>query len=130
MVDTFCIMYEDRKMKPIEVVLRRGKGWWGWTMEQMKLIKIYCKHICKCHNISPLYNYYILIKYFKKKSLNDAFLEHVPWFSKTWWYFPYFKYFHYQIFSYLHNCFFIGYFLLLQDKLLGGYGFCLFCSLP
>jgi hypothetical protein len=26
MVDTFCIMYEDRKMKPIEVVLRRGKG--------------------------------------------------------------------------------------------------------
>jgi hypothetical protein len=29
-------------------------------MEGVNLIKIYCKHIHKCHNISPLYNYYVL----------------------------------------------------------------------
>jgi hypothetical protein len=31
-------------------------------MEGVNLIKIYCKHICKCHSASPLYNYYMLIK--------------------------------------------------------------------
>jgi hypothetical protein len=31
-------------------------------MKGVNLIKIYCKHICKCHNVSALYNYYMLIK--------------------------------------------------------------------
>jgi hypothetical protein len=31
-------------------------------MEVIVLIKMYCKHICKCHYVSPLYNYYMLIK--------------------------------------------------------------------
>jgi hypothetical protein len=51
-------MYESRTMKPVEIVLRRG--------EEMRendggVNTIYCKHICKCHNESLLYNYYMLI---------------------------------------------------------------------
>jgi hypothetical protein len=30
-------------------------------MEGVNLIKIYSKHICKCHDVSSLYNYYMLI---------------------------------------------------------------------
>jgi hypothetical protein len=30
-------------------------------MERGDLIKIYCKHICKCHKVSPMYNCYMLI---------------------------------------------------------------------
>jgi hypothetical protein len=29
---------------------------------EVNLIKIYCKHICKCHNVIPLCNYYMQIK--------------------------------------------------------------------
>jgi hypothetical protein len=46
-------MYENTIMKPVEIVLRRrremrekGRG--------VNLIKIYYKHICKCHNESPI----------------------------------------------------------------------------
>jgi hypothetical protein len=35
-------------------------SWWG-----VNLIKIYAGYICKCHNVSFLYNYYMLIN--KKK---------------------------------------------------------------
>jgi hypothetical protein len=31
-------------------------------MNKNDLVMIYCKHICKCHNEFPLYNYYMLIK--------------------------------------------------------------------
>jgi hypothetical protein len=34
----------------------------------VNLIKIYCKHICRCHNVYSLYNYYKLIKSNNKKS--------------------------------------------------------------
>jgi hypothetical protein len=40
----FVSIYENRSMKPVEIVLRReGKK------EGVNLTKIYCKHICKCH---------------------------------------------------------------------------------
>jgi hypothetical protein len=26
MVDVFCIMYENKSLKPVEIVLRRGRG--------------------------------------------------------------------------------------------------------
>jgi hypothetical protein len=48
-------------MKPAEIVLRSGGGRMRETDEGGKS-KIYCKHIYKCHNISFLYNYYMLIK--------------------------------------------------------------------
>jgi hypothetical protein len=38
-------------MKPIEIVLRRGGR--GIAMEGVNLIKIYGKHICKCHHVPP-----------------------------------------------------------------------------
>jgi hypothetical protein len=38
-------------------------------MERVNLIKIYCEHICKCHNESPLHNYYMLIKKKKRKKI-------------------------------------------------------------
>jgi hypothetical protein len=48
----FVFMYENRNMETAEVVLRRGWGdegeWWRGGS-----IKIYGKHLCKCHNVSP-----------------------------------------------------------------------------
>jgi hypothetical protein len=49
----FVFVYENRTMKPIEIVLRKGRSgdegeWWG-----VNLIKIDCKYICKCCNVSP-----------------------------------------------------------------------------
>jgi hypothetical protein len=74
-------MYENRRMKPVEIVLQRGeegeeeKG--GKRREKEEKQKrmgggkrkndgggkpnIHCEHIHKYHNI-PLYNYYMLIK--------------------------------------------------------------------
>jgi hypothetical protein len=46
-------MYESRIMKPFEIEK---------MMEGLNLTKIYCKHLCKCHSVSPLYNK-ILRKY-------------------------------------------------------------------
>jgi hypothetical protein len=60
--------YEHRTRKSVEIVLRRG-GRGGERMEGVNLVKIYCKHICKYHNVSLLYNYYMLIKKTKTKKL-------------------------------------------------------------
>jgi hypothetical protein len=47
-MDAFCI----RKMKPAEIVLRRGgkekRENYGWCKS-----KLYHKHICKHYNVSP-----------------------------------------------------------------------------
>jgi hypothetical protein len=47
---SFLYLHENRTMKPVEIVLKRGAGGWGKILEGVNLIKIYCKHICKCHN--------------------------------------------------------------------------------
>jgi hypothetical protein len=50
----FVNVYENRIMKPVEIFLRRlMEGGWGRMMESVNLIKIYCKHISKCHSESP-----------------------------------------------------------------------------
>jgi hypothetical protein len=50
--DVLCIhLYENRTMKPVETVLRGGEGDEG--EREVNLIKIYCKHIRKCHNEHP-----------------------------------------------------------------------------
>jgi hypothetical protein len=49
----FAYVYENRTMKPVEIVLRSREGGSGRMMEEINLIKIYHKHICKCHNESP-----------------------------------------------------------------------------
>jgi hypothetical protein len=41
-------------------------------MEGVNLIKIYCKHICKGHSVSPYYNYYM-----QKK--REPFIECLTW---------------------------------------------------
>jgi hypothetical protein len=43
-------MYENR-MKPVEVVLRGGRI--RENDEEVNLLRIYCKHICKCHYVPP-----------------------------------------------------------------------------
>jgi hypothetical protein len=43
-------IYENRRLKPAEIVLRRGEG---RMMEEANLTKISSKHICKYHNESP-----------------------------------------------------------------------------
>jgi hypothetical protein len=41
----FVFIYENRRMKPVEIVLRRGEEGRGRMMEGVNLAKIYCKHI-------------------------------------------------------------------------------------
>jgi hypothetical protein len=38
---------------------------------KVNLIMIYSKHICKCHEVFPLYNYYMLMK---KKKISDPII--------------------------------------------------------
>jgi hypothetical protein len=57
----FVFLYENRRMKPVEIDLRRLREGEGRKMEKVDLIKMYCKHIC-----IPLYNYTMLIKITKK----------------------------------------------------------------
>jgi hypothetical protein len=53
MVDV--LWYENRTMKPVEIVLRRGKREIRENDVGVNLIKVYCKHICKCHDVpSPV----------------------------------------------------------------------------
>jgi hypothetical protein len=50
----FISIYENRRMKLVEIVVKgRGKEGRGQTMEGVNLSYIYCKHICKYHNVSP-----------------------------------------------------------------------------
>jgi hypothetical protein len=58
----FIYLCENRTMKPFKIILRRGEEGWGKIMEGLNLIKVYFKHIWKCHNETP----HILIIYANK----------------------------------------------------------------
>jgi hypothetical protein len=45
-------MYENRRTKPVEIVLRRGHG--ERENDRGDKSKIHFKHICKYHNVSPM----------------------------------------------------------------------------
>jgi hypothetical protein len=49
----FASIYENRRMKPVEIVVRRGERNWEKMMEEVNLTKIYCKHIWKYHDVFP-----------------------------------------------------------------------------
>jgi hypothetical protein len=49
----FVSTYENRRMKLVEIVLRRGGGRKRENDEGVHPTKIYFKHICKYHNASP-----------------------------------------------------------------------------
>jgi hypothetical protein len=51
-------------MKTYEIILRRGGK---RENDGEGKSKIYCKHICKYHNISCPCNYYMLIKFLQKE---------------------------------------------------------------
>jgi hypothetical protein len=42
----FVFIDENRRMKPVEIVLERGEGK-GRTMGWIDLTKVSCRHICK-----------------------------------------------------------------------------------
>jgi hypothetical protein len=46
-------MYENGKMRPVETILRMEGGGIKENDGGDELTKIYCKHFCKCHNVSP-----------------------------------------------------------------------------
>jgi hypothetical protein len=43
-------MYGNEKMRPVETIPGMGGG----TMEGVNSNMIYCKNVCKCHNVSPV----------------------------------------------------------------------------
>jgi hypothetical protein len=47
----FVFLYENRRMKPGEIILRREGGGGRRIREGVKLIKIYWKQACKYHNV-------------------------------------------------------------------------------
>jgi hypothetical protein len=49
-----CIHGGRRRMKPVEIVLRRGGEGRRESDGEVNLTKIHCKHICKYHNVSPV----------------------------------------------------------------------------
>jgi hypothetical protein len=50
-------MYENGKMIHVKIILRIiGEGI-RRMMVWMNLTKIYCKYLCKCHNIFPVQKY-------------------------------------------------------------------------
>jgi hypothetical protein len=51
----FVFIYENRRMKPVEIVLRKVGGGGGRPMEGVNLTKYIYKQCL------PLYNYYILL---------------------------------------------------------------------
>jgi hypothetical protein len=46
----FVFIYEYRRLKPVEIALRKGRK---WENDGGGKSKIYWKHICKYHNVSP-----------------------------------------------------------------------------
>jgi hypothetical protein len=47
----FVSIYENGRMKPVEIVLRSGGEERGRMMEGINLTMIYCKDICNCYNV-------------------------------------------------------------------------------
>jgi hypothetical protein len=45
-------MVDEKRMKSVEIVLKMGDGGRGRMIRGKS--KIYCKHICKYHNVSPV----------------------------------------------------------------------------
>jgi hypothetical protein len=51
-------MYENGKMRSVETILRIGGRGIKEDDGGVNLTKIYCKHICKCHYVCPVQQYY------------------------------------------------------------------------
>jgi hypothetical protein len=62
-------IYENRRMKLVEIVLRRGEEGGGRQMEGVNL-KIHCKYRWKCHNVSPPLLLYANLKKANKREQN------------------------------------------------------------
>jgi hypothetical protein len=48
----FVFVYENKRMKLVEIVLERWSGVKREKMEGINLTKIYCKNLCKYQNVS------------------------------------------------------------------------------
>jgi hypothetical protein len=60
MVDVF--LYENKRTKSVEIVLRMGIGRGGRMIKEVKATKLHYNQIYKYQNAYPVYNYYILVK--------------------------------------------------------------------
>jgi hypothetical protein len=47
-------MYENGTMGPVETLPGMGGGGIKENDGEVNLIKMYCKHFCKCHNVLPV----------------------------------------------------------------------------
>jgi hypothetical protein len=59
----FVFIYENRRMTPVEIVLRRGMGGRGKMIEGINLR--YIVSTCVTTIMDPLYNYYMPINFLK-----------------------------------------------------------------
>jgi hypothetical protein len=53
MVEYYALMYENGKMRPVETIPGMREG-----IKANTSTMIYCKNFCKCHNASPVQQYY------------------------------------------------------------------------
>jgi hypothetical protein len=54
MVEYYALMYENRKMRPVETIPGMRRGAIKKNDGEVNLTKIYCKHFCKSHNVPPV----------------------------------------------------------------------------
>jgi hypothetical protein len=50
----YVFIHENGKMRPVETIPGMGGGGIKEKMEGVNSTKIYCKNLCKCHNVSPV----------------------------------------------------------------------------
>jgi hypothetical protein len=50
----FISIYENRRMKPADIALRKGEGGKGRTTEGVNLTKVYCKDMVNITMYSPV----------------------------------------------------------------------------
>jgi hypothetical protein len=61
-------------MRPAEIFLRSGREGVKENNGRVNLIKIYCKHICKCHNATLCTTNYMLVKINKKACFSITYI--------------------------------------------------------
>jgi hypothetical protein len=50
----YVLKYENGKLRPVETIPGMGEGVLRRMIEGVNSTIIYCKNVCKCHNVPPV----------------------------------------------------------------------------